>query len=135
MWHVDKTWRQKLNECITEKKDRITIYYHLRVLLEEKDIARLRILLQQFLSFLYKDQSAFLAYFQNEYVPHIEEWAYAYRHGAEINTNMYVETFHCVLKVVYLDSKQNRRMNHLLTVLLCLARDKAFERIQKLEKG
>ena len=135
IWHVDKAWRRKLNECITEKEDRITIYHHLRVLLEEKDIARLRILLQQFLSFLHKDQLAFLTYFQNEYVPHIEEWAYAYRHGAEINTNMYVETFHRVLKVVYLDSKQNRRVDHLLTVLLRFARDKAFERIQKLEKG
>ena len=134
-WHVDKAWRRKLNECITEKEDRITIYHHLRVLLEEKDIARLRILLQQFLSFLHKDHSTFLAYFQNEYVPHIEEWAYAYRHGAEINTSMYVETFHRVLKVVYLESKQNRRVDHLLTVLLRFARDKAFERIQKLEKG
>ena len=117
------------------KEDRITIYHYLHVLLEEKDIARLRILLQQFLSFLHKDQSALLAYFQNEYVPHIEEWAYAYRYEAEINTNMYVETFHHVLKVVYLDSKQNCHVNHLLTVLLRLARDKAFERIQKLEKG
>ena len=98
----------------------------------KKKIARLRILLQQFLSFLHKDQSAFLAYFQNEYVPHIEEWAYAYRHGAEINMNMYVETSHCVLKVVYLDSTQ---VDHLLTVLLRLARDKAFEQIQKLKKG
>ena len=68
-------------------------------------------------------------------MPHTEEWAYAYRHGAEINTNMYVETFHCVLNVVYLDSKQNRRVDHLLTVLLHFARDKAFEQIQKLEKG
>ena len=37
IWHVDKAWQQKLNECITEKEDRITIYHHLRVLLEEKD--------------------------------------------------------------------------------------------------
>ena len=62
IWHVGKAWRRKLNECITEKEDRITIYHHLRVLLEEKDIARLRILLQQFLSFLHKDQLAFLTY-------------------------------------------------------------------------
>ena len=87
------------------------------------------------MSFLHKDQLAFLTYFQNEYVPHIEEWAYAYRHGAEIHTNMYVETFHRVLKVVYLDSKQNRRVDYLLTVLLRFAKDKAFEQIQKLEKG
>lgn len=51
----------------------------------------------------------------------------AYRHGAEINTNMYAETFHCALKVAYLDSKQNRPVDHLLTILLRLARDKAFE--------
>ena len=48
---------------------------------------------------------------------------------------MYVESFHCVLKIVYLDSKQNCRVDHLLTVLLRFARDKAFEQIQKMEKG
>ena len=39
IWHVDKAWRRKLNECIAEKEDRIAIYHHLYVLLEEKDIA------------------------------------------------------------------------------------------------
>ena len=107
----------------------------MRILLEEKDIGKLNILLQQFLSFLNNDHSTFLAYFQTEYVSHIEEWAYAYRYEAEINTNMYVESFHHVLKVVYLNSKQNRCVDHLLTVLLRFARDKAFERIHKLEKG
>ena len=58
-----------------------------------------------------------------------------YRHGAEINKNMCVETFHCVLKVVYLDSKQNHHADHLSTVLLGFAIDRAFDRIQKLEKG
>ena len=48
---------------------------------------------------------------------------------------MCVETFHRVLKVVYLESKQNRCVDHLLTVLLHFARDKVFEQIQKLEKG
>ena len=49
---------------------------------------------------------------------------------------MYVESFSpCIEKVVYLDSKQNRRVDQLLTVLLRLARDKAFEQIQKLKKG
>ena len=107
----------------------MSLDHDLHILLEEKDIIRLNILLQQFLSFLHKDQSTFLPYFRNEYVPHIEEWAYAYRYGAEINTNMYVESFHRVLKVAYLDSKQNHHVNHLLTVLLHFARDKAFEQI------
>ena len=48
---------------------------------------------------------------------------------------MYCESFHRILKIVYLDSKQNRRVDRLLAVLLRFAKDKAFERIQKLEKG
>ena len=42
---------------------------------------------------------------------------------------------HCLLKVVYFQQKQNRRVDALLNVLLKLSRDKAFERLQKLEKG
>ena len=48
---------------------------------------------------------------------------------------MYVESFHRVLKIVYLESKQNRRVDHLLSVLLRFAKDKAFDQISKLEKG
>ena len=91
--------------------------------------------LQQFLAYLQEENKEFQTYFQKEYSSRVQEWAYAYRIGAEINTNMYVESFHRVLKIVYLDSKQNRRVDHLLAVLLRFARDKAFERIQKLEKG
>ena len=52
----------------------------------------------------------------NMYLIYVEEWAYAYKHGAEINTNIYVETFHCLLKVVYLDSKQNHCVDEDLAI-------------------
>ena len=48
---------------------------------------------------------------------------------------MYCESFRRILKIVYLDSKQNRRVDRLLAVLLLFAKDKAFKRIQKLKKG
>ena len=48
---------------------------------------------------------------------------------------MHIESFHRLVKVVYLHQKQNRRIDALLSVLLKLSRDKAFERLQKLEKG
>ena len=51
------------------------------------------------------------------------------------NTNMFLEAFHRVLKIVYLHHKQNRRIDFLLTTLLKIARDKAFERFRKLETG
>ena len=48
---------------------------------------------------------------------------------------MSVESFHRLLKVVYLESKHNRRIDHLLHVILRIARDKMFDRLIKKEKG
>ena len=52
MWHVDRAWRKKLNEVVPSQEQRVNIYHHLRVLLEETDVSRFNALLQQFLSFL-----------------------------------------------------------------------------------
>lgn len=48
---------------------------------------------------------------------------------------MFVEAFHNTLKQVYMQGRVNRRVDKCLHVLLRLARDKAFERLIKLEKG
>ena len=48
---------------------------------------------------------------------------------------MFVESFHRVLKVIYLHHKRNRRVDTLLVTLLKISRDKAFGRLMKLEKG
>ena len=52
-----------------------------------------------------------------------------------MNTNMSVESFHRLLKVVYLEGKHNRRIDHLLSTLLRIARDKVYDRLIKTEKG
>ena len=54
-----------------------------------------------------------------------------------MNTNMHLESFHRLLKVVYMDleGKQNRRLDHLISIILKVARDKGIERLQKLHKG
>lgn len=48
---------------------------------------------------------------------------------------MFAEALHRVIKVVYFNSKHNRCIEFLLTTLMKLARDKAFERLLKVEKG
>ena len=48
---------------------------------------------------------------------------------------MFVEAFHRTLKIVYLQHKQNRRIDFLVHTLLKIARDKVFEQLTKLEKG
>ena len=48
---------------------------------------------------------------------------------------MFVEAFHHNLKDVYLDKKHNRRLDHLLYILLKFTRDAAFSRFNKINKG
>ena len=48
---------------------------------------------------------------------------------------MFVESFHQLLKVVYLNNKQNRRVDQLVHVLLRIAGNLVFEHLQKVEKG
>ena len=45
------------------------------------------------------------------------------------------EAFHRLLKVVYLESKQSQQLDHLLSTILKVTRDKEFEQLQKLHKG
>ena len=39
-------------------------------------------------------------------------WATSYRVGTIVNTNMFAELFHQVLKVVYFQKEQNRRVDN-----------------------
>lgn len=48
---------------------------------------------------------------------------------------MYCESFHRLLKVVYLENRQNCRVDHMVLILLRISRDKAFGRLCKIEKG
>ena len=48
---------------------------------------------------------------------------------------MFIESFHRLLKIVYLQQKQNRRIDYLVHTLLRISKDKAYERLQKTHKG
>lgn len=74
-------------------------------------------------------------YFERTYLNRTREWASCYRIGTQANTNMYAESFHYVLKEIYLERKQSRRIDHLLYKLLKIARYKAFDQLIKAEKG
>ena len=133
-WHLDRSWRCALNNLISNVTNRLEVYHHLRVLLQERNEADFRVLLQQFLAFVEESQPSFAAYFKANYSTRIMQWAPCYRHKTAVNTNMFLETFHRLVKVVYLH-KQNRRLDHLIVTLMKIARDKTFERLCKVEKG
>ena len=114
-----------------------TIYHNLRVLLEETDEDKFEHLLRQTQEQSAKSPTAseFSDYFIKYYVHRKSQWAACYRKGCQLNTNMYVEAFHRVLKHIYMKGTHNKRIDKCIHLLIKLERDKAFERLIKLEKG
>ena len=135
-WHVDRAWRKALTK-ISNKQLQVDVYHKLRVILEEKDADNLHLLLQN--TILQWNASPatinYASYFTEYYSQRYRQWAMCYRKGSGINTNMFAEAFHRVLKVVYLKGIVNKRMDACINTLLRYARDKIFDRLVKVEKG
>ncbi len=53
----------------------------------------------------------------------------------QVSTNMFTKSFHRVLKYVYMKGRVNKRMDAIINLLIKYARDKAFDRLIKAEKG
>ena len=134
-WHVDRSWRRKLNELIKDKEQVAEVYAALKSLQNEISETGFRRSLQQFIAWLRGVSQAMASYIEREYASRPREWATCFRIGTRTNTNMFIESFHRTLKEVYLERKQNRRVDHLLFTLRKIARDKAYEQWIKAEKG
>ena len=106
-WHVDRAWRKAIRQHI-HKKEQVGTYHQIRVLLTETEEPKFRVTLQEFLTYTEKYHDDFYNYFSTCYCKRLDQWASCYRKNTSVNTNMFVESFHRVLKVVYLHHKQNR---------------------------
>ncbi|XP_065071813.1 uncharacterized protein LOC135696369 [Rhopilema esculentum] len=134
-WHVDKNLRTNIMQKIKNPEDQITVYKYVKVLQTETNEKEFKTMLQEMCSFLEDSYPLFYEYFKKEFLQRMHKWAYCYRTSTEANTNMSLENFHRVLKTIYFHRKRNKRVDHLLSVLLKIARDKAYEAWEKLEKG
>lgn len=107
----------------------------LRAVLQETDDTKFQSYLNQLLEDLPSLHESFSSYFLKEWAGNTEMWAYRYRKGMGINTNMVLEAFHRALKYNYLKGKVNKRVDNCLVNLLKYARDKSFARFIKLTRG
>ena len=135
-WHVDRAWRNNL-KLIKDRKTQITVYHTLRMLLEEANQETFELLLEKTTQQILTKESTteFGEYFNSYYKDRKKQWAYCYRQSSTINTNMYVEAFHHVLKYIYLKGKVNKHIDNCIHTLLKVSRDKTFHRLIKLTKG
>lgn len=120
MWHIKKNWRANLQKLPADLRS--PIWHRLHILLSAASEAEFRDRLAKFYTELdsCEGTSDFVAYFRRYYgQPHrVVQWAMWARRGSPVNTNMYIESFHKTLKYKFLEGKQNRRMDVLLSKLL-----------------
>ena len=65
--------------------------------------------------------------FETHYAKNKKQWAGCYRKHPFVNTNMYVEAIHRVLRYIYMKGKVNKRLGNCTYVLLRFARDKGYD--------
>lgn len=82
-----------------------------------------------------KDTAAYGSYFVQHYSTRSEVWAYCYRLRLGINTNMYLESYHKILKHTYLEGKKCKRIDKTINAVMKLARDSMFKRLIKIAKN
>ena len=117
-----------------EQQDKIEIYHQLYVLLQEREENQFMVRLQQLMLFLSDKYPDFHQYFKTQYVAKVKEWATCFRIGTIVNTNIFIESFHRLLKVNYLNNKQDCREDKLIHVLLRIAHNLIYEQLNKVEK-
>ena len=134
-WHVDKSLRTNIYRNVSNIAEQVNLYKIVKVLQVETDQKEFKKKLQEFCAFAEDRYPSFYDYFKAEFLKRQKMWAYCYRASTTANTNMALENFHRVLKTCYFQRRRNKRVDHLLGALLKIARDKAFEAWEKLEKG
>ena len=97
-------------EHVPKCEDGAEVYLQLRILLYQTDKRQFCQLLTQFMSYLlHQGLNRFHEYFRAVYCSRVPSWAPCYREHSIVNTNMFLENFHQLLKTVYREGKQNRR--------------------------
>lgn len=93
----------------------------------ETNKEKFHVKLDKFLSFSDAEAENFITYFKTHYALVPENWAYAYRNHAGINTNMSIERFHGVVKHVYAKGLKIEQVQDILHILDEYIRDREEE--------
>ena len=134
-WHVDRAWQKAVHEHVKGTEQKLEVYHMLHVLRMESSKMDFQVLLSHAMAYFEENCPRFYEYMKNTYATRAAQWAACYRMHTEIDTNMAVEAFHRVLKIEYLEHKQNKRIDHLLHVLFKINRDIVFNFLRKEEIG
>lgn len=135
-WHVDRAWQTNLVKIKNSDK-KSWVYKTLKYIqsIPNREVFQKKII--EFSQMLNDDEEThkFGDYLIKYYIPISQQWAYCYRSGCGLNTNMHLESFHKTIKYHYLDGKKIKRLDKSIHQLMAYIRDKAVDRLIKLRKG
>jgi hypothetical protein len=136
-WHIVRAWKLQCTNKIKSKILRCSVFKDLIVILEEKNTSDFEILLQNFFQkYAMVECTKFINYFQTYYMRRPELWAMCFRnvYHADVDTNMFAESFHNVLKK-RLDRKSNHRVDDLIEILEELEYERWLKLTDRRTKG
>ncbi|XP_074604044.1 uncharacterized protein LOC141857445 [Brevipalpus obovatus] len=135
-WHVMKNWNKHLLKIpdIPLRKQLTADLHVLHNMIKEEEFEKHG----QFFISKYQKESAtkgFIEYFQSYYWERRKQWALCYRKYLNINTNMLLETFHRILKHVFMAGKKVRRLDKSLHHLTRTMDYYQYQRMIRKEQG
>lgn len=136
-WHIDKNWRVNIKSKIKDPMKQSEVYKACRTLMECFDPEIFQSSLDAFLLMCEGDAETkeFGIYFEKHYARRPEKWAFCFRIGLFLNTNMYLEAMHKKFKYCYMQGKNNRRVDKCIGLLMRFSRDMMVERLIRMMKN
>lgn len=106
-WHIDRAWQTNLTK-INNSEKKSWVYKTLKHIQTISDTEVFKKKIIKFTRTLIEDQETktFDDYLEKYYIPISEQWAYCYRSGCGLNTNMRLQSFHKTIKYHYLAGKK-----------------------------
>ena len=137
-WHVDRSFQESVQRLIRGDRElQIATYKTLRTLMELHDVITFESMLPMFISNLQRQPvtEPFAQYFIRQYAACAKTWAYCYRIGCGVNTNMCLERMHGILKYKYLRGKRTRLLDAAIKGVMDMVSDRQFDRLITLCNG
>ncbi|KAK3920487.1 Zinc finger and BTB domain-containing protein 11 [Frankliniella fusca] len=125
VWHIHRTIQSNIREHVKDSDLVSEIYSIMCVLIDEPDECQFLKLKDSFLLEYSHKCPTFKDYFNKTFLPKARKWAKCYRldHHGETETTMLVESFHNILKTVYMKRRPNKRLDDLVDLLLTIEED------------
>ena len=133
-WHIQRSWIKNIHNHFREDALKTEVYCYLCAMLQAKSENDFLKYKDAFVSKFQPINPGFLKYLADRYFSRPEKWSLCFRKGTEyanVNTNMFVESFHNLLKTIYFSGKRNRRIDVLLDTLLKIENDFFIKHLQR----